>query len=375
MTNFKVPFKNLLALFGLIALMSSCSGAKVSKSATVKLKFLDEYIIPKDFEVDGTIVGGLSDLDYDGEHFYAVVDRPGTPYIYEFSMPLKGSTIDTLLFEKTIKIKNEEDPYKKLVFDSEGLNYNPSSQTFTLSSEGAINKEKDPFIVDIAKDGTILDFYQLPEYFLASNKEGLRSNGAFEGLSRSVDSNGFWMATELPMLSDGPTVKLYNTKSPVRFTYFDNKTKEAQQQFAYSLGRLRKVPLLPFGINGVSGILEIAPKQFLVIERGYSAGHGSHGNRIMIYLADASKATNILKEPRLKSKIGKTVVPAEKKLIFDFKKIRKKLKHRFADNIEGLVLGPKLPNGNHSLVLISDNNFNTYDEQINQVILMELIME
>lgn len=375
MTYFKVPFQRLLPLFVLVAVMSSCSGAKVSKSASVQLKFLDEYIIPKDFEVDGTIVGGLSDLDFDGEHYYAVVDRPGTPYIYEFSMPLTGTTIDTLIFEKTIKIKNEDESYKNLVFDSEGLNYNPSSQTFTLSSEGAINKGKDPFIVDIAKDGTILDFYQLPEYFQASNKEGLRSNGAFEGLSRSVDRDGFWMATELPMVSDGTTVKLYNTKSPVRFTYFDNENKKAQQQFAYPLGRLRKLPLLPFGINGVSGILEIAPKQFLVIERGYSAGHGQHGNRIMIYLADASKATDILKEPRLKSKIGKTVVPAEKRLIFDFKKIRKKLKHRFADNIEGLVFGPKLLNGNQSLVLISDNNFNAYDEQINQVILMEVIMK
>lgn len=354
-------------------LFTGCGGAKINNQATISLNYLDEYIIPKDMEFENTLIGGLSDLDYDGTYFYTVVDSPKRPFIYKFSINIEGKTITDVVFKEVIEIDTKA--RKELVFDSEGLNYNPENQTFTLSSEGSVNSRKDPFIADIDSDGTILETYSLPEYFLTSNEKGLRNNGAFEGLTRSVDGKGIWMATELPMISDGPTVKLYKTTSPVRFTYFDTHTKKPVKQFAYQLGRLRKMPLLPFGINGVSGITEIAPETFLVIERGYSAGHGNRGNRIIIYLADAKHATNTLNLPELKSKIGKEVIPAEKTLIFDFNTIRKQLKHRFADNIEGIVFGPKLANGNQSLLLISDNNFNVYNEQINQIILMEVIQK
>ena len=36
-----------------------------------------------------------------------------------------------------------------------------------------------------------------------------------------------------------------------------------------------------------------------------------------------------------------------------------------------ITFGPDLPNGNKSLILISDNNFNSMGPQVNQVILME----
>ena len=62
-----------------------------------------------------------------------------------------------------------------------------------------------------------------------------------------------------------------------------------------------------------------------------------------------------------------------KELIFNFKQIRKQLQQRI-DNIEGICFGPKLPNGNASIFVISDNNFNSFAQQINQVIWLELIM-
>jgi len=38
-------------------------------------------------------------------------------------------------------------------------------------------------------------------------------------------------------------------------------------------------------------------------------------------------------------------------------------------------LGPKLSNGHHSFILVSDNNFNKLEKQFNQFILLELIEE
>jgi hypothetical protein len=43
------------------------------------------------------------------------------------------------------------------------------------------------------------------------------------------------------------------------------------------------------------------------------------------------------------------------------------------DNVEGMTFGKKLPNGNDSLVLVSDNNFN--DTQVTQFIAFEVIPE
>lgn len=358
----------------LILFLTSCGGLKIDNNLPYQLKYLDEYVIPKDFGMDSVWVGGLSDLDYDGKYFYTVNDIPREPVIYKMDIVIENDKIDTIQFMESIKVKHKTEETKQLVFDSEGLNYNPESKTFTLSSEGSINNKKDPFIAEIDQQGNVLDYFSIPEYFQASNEKGLRNNGAFEGLSRSVDNHGFWMATELPMISDGPASKIYRTTSPVRFTYFNKETKTAEKQFAYTLGRLRKLPLLPFGINGVSGILEIEPNQFLVIERGFSAGHSNRGNRIMLYLANGENATDILEESSLKGKMGKSVIPAKKELIYDFNSIRKQLSHKFADNIEGIAFGPKLSNGNQSIVLISDNNFNAFNEQINQVILMELVV-
>lgn len=366
-------FKKGLFLLILSFILSACGGARISESATVQLRFLDEYIIPKDLKVGDNLVGGLSDLDYDGEYFYTVSDIPRNPMIYKMAIEVEGNKISKVDFVEGIRIQNKTEATKGLAFDSEGIIFNRDSNTFTVSSEGSIRYKKHSFIIDIDSAGNVLDFYKIPDYFLASNEKGLRNNGVFEGLTHSTDKEGIWVATELPMIADGPKAQLFKTKSPVRFTYFNKTSKHPEKQFAYNLGRIRKAPLLPFAINGVSGILEISKDQFLVIERAFSAGLSNRGNRVMIYLADAADATNTLEKERLRHEIGKSVNPAKKKLIFDFNSIRRKLKKGFADNIEGIAFGPLLPNGNRSILLISDNNFNAYNEQINQIILMELI--
>jgi hypothetical protein len=40
------------------------------------------------------------------------------------------------------------------------------------------------------------------------------------------------------------------------------------------------------------------------------------------------------------------------------------------DNLEGMTLGPRLPDGSQSLLLVSDNNFNSL--QITQLLLFRL---
>lgn len=353
--------------------MLSCGASKIAPDATYKVRFLDEYIIPENFEVEGTKVGGLSDLDYDGEDFYAIVDQPSSPRIYRFVVEVQENKIDSIRFKEVININRENPLARNKVWDSEGILFDSFKKQFILSSEGAIAKGQDPFIAEINRKGESLNFYELPKYFKANAKNGLRDNGAFEGLTKSVDEKSIWVGTELPMKRDGQTVKLYHTSSPIRITRLDRRTKKANQQFVYELDRLRKVPFLPLGMNGVSALLEYEKDQFFVVERAFSAGHRSRGLRVRLYDVDASHTTNTLTVNSLRKKVGRAITPAKKRLIFDFNKVRKNLTNKSIDNIEGMAFGPTLPNGNQSLILIADNNFSSWMPQQNQVILLELI--
>ncbi|MFX8942097.1 esterase-like activity of phytase family protein, partial [Acinetobacter baumannii] len=54
------------------------------------------------------------------------------------------------------------------------------------------------------------------------------------------------------------------------------------------------------------------------------------------------------------------------KLLFNFDNV-----DQFIDNVEGITLGPVLPNGHQTIVLVVDNNFSQFEET--QFILMEII--
>jgi len=60
------------------------------------------------------------------------------------------------------------------------------------------------------------------------------------------------------------------------------------------------------------------------------------------------------------------VQPLRKELLFDLQELG-----IYLDNFEGMTIGPRLPDGSNSLLLISDDNFN--DEQISQLFLFRLV--
>lgn len=61
----------------------------------------------------------------------------------------------------------------------------------------------------------------------------------------------------------------------------------------------------------------------------------------------------------------KGIRPIKKKLLLDLNELGIPL-----DNLQGMTLGPRLPDGTQSLLLVSDDNFN--DEQVSQFLLFRL---
>lgn len=81
-------------------------------------------------------------------------------------------------------------------------------------------------------------------------------------------------------------------------------------------------------------------------------------------MADLTGASNILNVPGLTD--STTYKPASKSLLFNLDSLG-----RFVDNLEGITFGPILPNGNRSLILIADNNFQILEKS--QVFLFEML--
>jgi len=361
--NYKYMQK-LLLIFSLFVIVG-CGSTRNKTSNKLQLKFLDEYILPENSIVDGTAVGGLSGIDYHDGTYYLVCDDAGNPRYYEAKIKINNVNISKVDIQKVIQLNDTIH-----FLDLEAIRYNAMYNQVFLTSEGHIKRQSDPLFFSVNTTGEIENIYEIPHAFKANSIQKPRHNGTLEGLSSSIDGKGYWIAMELPLEVDGPEPKLTRTKSPVRITFIDTKTEKPVKQFSYLLDAITKQPKGNFAVNGLTEILEYDSNKFFIIERSYSSGLGDQGNVIKIFNVDATEATNILKLNTLKDT---NYVSAKKEIIFDFENVRHLLTDNSVDNIEGISFGPILTNGNKSLILISDNNFNKLGKQQNQFILLEII--
>lgn len=353
----------------ILLLTTACGTSKKIYDDSLQITFLDDFIIPANFQFEGTTVGGLSGIEYDNGTYYLVCDHPGNPRFYTASIELKGKEIDTVIITGITSLNRTSSFLKDKTLDLEAIRYNNRTGGIVLTSEGSIQNGKDPSIFEVDKNGNYISHYDLPGYFLVEGEQQPRNNGVFEGLAESYDTNAWWTGMELPLVKDGSKPKLFSTNSPIRITRFEKETREASRQFVMQLENITKIPWLYFAVNGLTELLEFSPDRFLVLERAFSAGHGTNGNTVRLFEVDARTSTNTLGHENLRKADFRE---ATKKLVFDFKRVRKDLKERIIDNIEGMTFGPDLPNGNKTLVLVSDDNFSSLGRQITQIILLEV---
>ena len=361
--------KKKILLFLLVTLGASCGTTKNIDSRNIELSFLDDFIISDNLVIGGTKVGGLSGIDYYDGNYYLVCDHPGNPRFYKATIEINQKKIDTVLISEVIELDKTSEFFKINTLDLEAIRFNVEKNELVLTSEGSIRNGKDPSIFHITPNGEFISKYSLPDYFFASGEQKPRNNGVFEGLAESFDKSGYWAGMELPLEKDGSKPKLFPTKSPIRITHFDKENGKPTRQFVMQLENITKIPWMYFAVNGLTEILEYAPNRFLVLERAFSAGHGTNGNTVRIFDIDANNASNTLNFENLRKN---DYTAATKKLVFDFKSVQKQLKENTIDNLEGMTFGPDLPNGNKTLLLVSDDNFSSLGKQINQIILMEV---
>lgn len=348
-------------------------GGSSSTTVTVEtLEFLNEYNVATRTAYEGLFFGGLSGIDYDAQNdtYYLISDDPDSPRFYTADITFTDDKITGLeitgmtnIYEASGEIiKNGQSDPESIRLDNNG--------NLIWTSEGNINAGFSPVVREMAQDGSYVRDFNVPAIFTtvdAENGIGPRQNGAFESLAISTNGREVITSFELPLQQDGPVPTLEPTDAPVRVQFFDKETGEPSRQFAYMLDPLAFTGTI-FATNGVVEILPIDENTFLFMERSAFFDEAETGNVIRIFKASIEGATDVSDIDAL---AGADYVPMTKELVLliDYDAFA------FAnpvDNIEGITFGPKLSNGNQSLILASDDNFSAFGPQSNQFLLYEI---
>ncbi|MGJ8742905.1 esterase-like activity of phytase family protein [Polaribacter sp.] len=358
--------KNYCFYFLIACLFFSCKNEK-----RTTLHFLDEYVLADSISFKNTIIGGLSGVDYVNGTYYFAVDDLKNPRFLTAEININNNKIEHIDFKNVFLLKDATKSfYTENAFDLESIFVDEETKEVYFVSEGAINKGKNPLVFSMDVLNNDLYNFEIPSYFKANSISKPKENGTFEGSSKSINSKGFWVAMEAPLKIDGEEPTFTKKSSPVRITYFDKTTKKATKQFAYQLEHITKPAKGNINLNGVTAILEYKENHFFIVERTYQSNYGSKGNIVRIFEAFAdTNTTNTLDVKSLKET---PFVPLKKRLLLNFEAIKGHLTEEIVDNIEGITFGPKLPNGNQSLLLVSDDNFQMYGPQLNQFIILEI---
>ena len=381
------------ALGGALGAAAGCTFAP-GQPHPGRIRLLGEARLPHRMNFAGTVVGGISGMDYDraADLWYLLSDdrsdlNPARFYTAKIHITAQGLGTPALQSVVTLRQPNGT-PYPSRrsasasdpqVPDPEAMRWRPETDTLLWSSEGDAKLGLPPFVREMRPDGSHLRELTLPSMFAMQGADsGPRDNLAFEGLALAPDGGQLWVAMEAALQQDGAVPSVAAPGGPCRFTCFDIASGQALRQIAYLPDAIPRPPqpASAYADNGVSEILMLDASRMLVLERAYMAGYpAGQGNSLRIYGIDTAAGTDTLRTPVLRpGNYG----PIAKTLLLNLDQFT-----RFAgapppgtptlerlDNTECMAWGPRLQTGERTLLLASDDNFNP--QQLTQFIALAL---
>jgi hypothetical protein len=388
--------------------MYQCKSRNKVVAPSGEIEFVGVKYLSNVKSVDGTQVGGLSGITYDeNENILKIVsDDPGfrspsrlynvvPDFFGNSSLDFKSSTpIKTTYVDKKTKFSYN--------IDAEGIALLPDG-LMAISSE-TMRSADDSFLRIYDNQARFLSAVVLPEKFIPkivkvehvskwevqewqdsgevdrqgrrigkyvwvektsvkySEKQelGIQYNKAFEALTSVPGKSILFTANEAPLVQDklyeGQYVRILRLAS-------DEKGFFPDGEFLYSLEDKED--------NGLVELVALDENRLLVLERRYNKfTRNVTASVFEVDLRGAKDYSSIVSLSDEDKERG--LQPLKKKLLLNVYDIFPLLPEAFKtiDNFEGMSLGPKLPNGNQSLILVSDNNFS--NDQVTQFLIFEI---
>ncbi|MBP1205223.1 hypothetical protein JOD97_003265 [Duganella sp. 1411] len=365
------------------ALLGGCAlpVAHQAQEPVAGLRLIGEQRIAHRRIFQGTLVGGLSSIDYDarrGIWITASDDRselgPARFYTARLDYDADGFRAVSLEAVQTFRqadgsaypAPREAVSRGGEMADIEAVRFDPDGDGIWYASEGSDALGTGPFVKHAGADGAYRSTLPLPAMFKATSGKtaGPRGNLSFEALAFAPDGRSLWVGMEAPLYQDGPLASPEHG-AVSRFTQFDRNGK-VLAQYAYPIDRVQGRPAPGrFGDNGVSEMLVVDRRHLLALERsGVQDATGRFAFFIRLYLVELDGATDIAALPTLE---GARYTPLKKSLLMDVNRAGLDK----VDNLEGMSWGPVLANGHRSLVLISDDNFSP--DEVTQLLAFEVL--
>lgn len=324
------------------------------------ITFVGEVTFPTDLEFQGTQVGGLSGITYDAtmDRYFILSDDRSNARFYTATIDLDKAPLaaEDIQFQSLTFLSDENGVlFPDLSLDPEGIVLTEANTLF-IASEGDANALINPFVNEFTLAGQQIDQRPVPEKFFPTpdNSSGIRNNLAFENLTLTPNQRFLITGTENALNQDGPAASV-TVGSPSRILKYDLVTGEPVAEFIYETDPVAfpSIPADQFSTNGLVEVLALNADgtSLLALERSFSVGVG---NTIKLYRVDLSGASNVISLDSLQD-AGQPIMVAEKELLLDFDDLGLPMG---LDNVEGMTFGPLLDKGQHSLILVSDNNFN-----------------
>ena len=346
--------------------------ATQAAAPTPRFRLIGETRLPHKLPYQNTTIGGLSGIDFDPASgvLYLLSDDGGgqnPPRFYTARLVLTAEKLGDIELTGVTFLQGFTSP------DPEAIRWHAPSQSLLWTSEGNALLGAAPSLQQTRLDGLLVRKFALPEMFdfglLDSAKnQGPRINKTLEGLTITPDGRSVWVAMETALRQDGPQPTVAAPGGPCRFTQIDMASGTVLRQIAYIPDAIPRAPSPP-GANTDNGVVEILmldAHRMLVLERAYMAGLGPQAsNSLRLYAIDTRQPTDTMSIAALKPG---NHTPAAKTGVADFASFPALTT---LDNTEGMCWGPTLPNGNRTLLFVSDDNFNL--RQITQFLAFEFL--
>jgi hypothetical protein len=167
-----------------------------------------------------------------------------------------------------------------------------------------------------------------------------RANKGFESLTIDARGESAWTANEEALTVDGPAS---STSAPTVVRLLNWRLgmgrPTPRQQHAYLVDRIPGAPISGGG-SGLSELVLLEDGRLLALERSLSLTPGLFRSRL--YEVGLTAATDVRTRPAL---AGTTYTPATKRLLWEGS----------VQNLEGLCVGPRLPDGRVVLIGVVDD--------------------